>query len=297
MLFARGQQAAEEVYMRFAWWGNTTRDQRTIQVIQMYMERNPGVTIEPETGEFNAFWPRMTTLAAAGNLPELLQHDVSFIRQFAERNQLADLQPFVQRGLIDLTHWEEGGLAAGRLDGKLVGLVLGTNTWGMGIDPAVLQRAGITSIDDEYWTWADFERIALQIYQRTGVQTNSLFQFRNVLEHTTRQFGNGLFAPNQRELGITNNPAAQAAVKEILDIFMRLRAAGALHDPEDSFIMGRAMEEMPLAAGRAWNDFFWSNQFIGHSNAARRPLAYIMLPTIQGNRRGPPFANYFRAHT
>ena len=43
MVFARGGQAAGgDGYIRFAWWGNATRDERTQNVINLYTQRNPG---------------------------------------------------------------------------------------------------------------------------------------------------------------------------------------------------------------------------------------------------------------
>jgi len=134
--------------------------------------------------------------------------------------------------------------------------------------------------------------MSLQIFQKTGVQTMPPFQFRNILEHMTRQFGNGLFSNDQKSMGITNNQAAYNAVKAFLDMNLRLKAAGALYNPEDAFLLNVSMEEMGLAKGKTWNDFFWSNQYIGQQNAAKRPLQYVMLPTVAGNKA--PFGLYFR---
>ena len=290
LIFASGgsQQSTSGGYIRFAWWGNTTRDERTIKVAQLFMEKNPGVTVETEPTNWDGYWPRMNTMAAAGNLPDIMQQDVSYIKQYNDRNQLVDLNAYK---VIDLSKWTDGALSPGRLDGKLVGLVLGTNTAGVGVDPAVIKQAGIT-IDDTTWTWADFEQYALQIYQRTGVQTmNTSASF--VLEHISRQFGSPYFSADGKSLGVTNNQAAYNAYKAIIDMDLRLKAAGALYDPEDSFIQGRSMEEMPLARGKTWNDYHWSNQYVGHSNAAGRPLEYLILPSVAGNK--PPYGNYFRA--
>ena len=298
LLFAAGsnqQQSASGSggYLRLAWWGNTTRDERTVRLAQLFMDKNPGVTVETEPTQWDGYWQKMNTQAAAGSLPDVMQQDVSYIKQYTDRNQLVDLNAYAQRKIIDLSHWADAGLSAGILDGKLVGLVLGTNAPGMGYDVGVLQKAGVT-IDDTTWTWADYERIALQIYQKTGVQTcpPGPTQFRMVMEHTTRQGGIGLFSKDEKSLGMTNNQAAYDGWKLVLDINNRLRAAGALYDPEDTYVMGRAMEEMPLAQGKTWNDFFWSNQYIGQSAAAKRELQYVMIPAVVQEKA--PFGTYFR---
>jgi multiple sugar transport system substrate-binding protein len=45
-----GMLAAQaKVTLRLAWWGNPTRDERTLKVVDLYQQMNPNVTIEPET--------------------------------------------------------------------------------------------------------------------------------------------------------------------------------------------------------------------------------------------------------
>jgi multiple sugar transport system substrate-binding protein len=291
MLFAGGGGRQDANYLRFAWWGNPTRDARTNEVIALFMQRNAGVTVEAEAAGWDGYWDRMNTLAAAGNLPDIMQQDVNWILQFHQRNQLANMQPFVDSGEIDLSMWPEVGISPGRIDGRLVGLVLGTNTWGLAVDPGVLQRAGVT-FDDTTWTWADYERIALQVYRTTNVQTANL-NLPFTMEHIARQFGSTLYARDGRSLGIAGHTAAMQAVRGWLEMELRLEAAGALYDPEDAFVLGRAMDEGMLARGQVWNTPYWSNQHIAHVNAANRPLSYVMYPTVAGNRA--PFGNYLRA--
>jgi multiple sugar transport system substrate-binding protein len=275
-------------YLRFTWWGNTTRDERTIQVARLFMEKNPGVTVETEPAQWDGYWPKLNTQAASGSLPDIMQQDYMYIAQYNDRNLLVDMNSFAQRGLIDLSSWSESGLASGRLDGKLIALSLGTNAWGMGVDPAVLQKAGIT-INDTAWTWKDFEQYALTIYQKTGVQTMPINEFHQLFEHVVRQSGKPFFAADGKSLGFTDNPTL---IKELIDINLRLKAAGALYDPEDGFIMGRAMEEEPISTGKAWNAYYWSNQHVGHLNAAKRPLEYLICPSVAGNKA--PYGTYLK---
>jgi multiple sugar transport system substrate-binding protein len=162
----------------------------------------------------------------------------------------------------------------------------------MVVDPEVLRRAGVT-INDETWTWRDFEAIALQIFQRTGVQTEVQRDHHHLYwEHIVRQFGVSFFSPDHRSLGFTNHAQARAALVADLEMFLRLRAAGVLFDPEESFVAGLAMQEGALARGRAWHGTYWSNQHIGMENAAGRPLEYYMAPSVNAARA--PFGTYLK---
>jgi multiple sugar transport system substrate-binding protein len=291
LVFAGGNKestgGASGGYLRFAWWGNATRDERTIKASQLFMEKNAGVTVETEPAQWDGYWPKLNTQAAAGSLPDIMQQDYMYIGQYNDRNQLVDLNIYAQKGIIDLSKWSDSALASGRLNGKLIALSLGTNAWGMGVDPAVLQKAGVT-VDDTKWTWKDFEQIALTIYQKTGVKTMPTNEFHQVFEHVVRQAGKPFFAPGGKSLGWD----ASSGIKEILDMHLRLKAAGALYDPNDGFILGRAMEEEPISKGTAWNGYYWSNQHVGHINAAKRPLDFLIFPTVNGNKA--PYGTYLK---
>ena len=295
MLFATGgrDMSGQHGYLRFGWWGNVARDDRTNAVIRLYEAMNPGITVEPEAGvAFAAYWDRLATQTAAGNLPDVIQQDVSYIKQFNDNNQLEDLNNYARAGgAIDLTNWDPGAVAAGRLGNRLAGLILATNAWGMIVDPAVLQKANVT-INDTTWTWTDYERIATQIYQTTGVQTIPPFNVRQVVEHISRQFGSPCFNPDNKTLGITNNQTAYNAVRDWMNMEMRLMNAGVLYDVQDAWIQGKAMAEEPLPQGKTWNQMNWSNQLVGFQDAARRDLNYIMYPTVPGRTA---HGTYYRA--
>ena len=294
LLFAGGgrQRQGDANYLRFAWWGNTVRDERTKRLIALFEQKNPGVTVEAETTGWDDYWVKINTQAASNSLPDVMQQDYPLLNTYNDRNLLADMDPFVRRGIIDLSKWPDDIVASGKLGGKLLALSLGTNAWGIGIDPAILQQAGVT-INDTAWTWKDYEQIALTVYQRTGVQTAPFTEFDQIPEHIARQFGASLFSRDGKSLGFTNNSAANAAVKEVfLDMILRLRAAGALFNPEEAFIEEMAMEERSISTGKTWNSFHWSNEHVGMVQAAGKPLVYYLCPTVNENKA--PYGTYLQ---
>ena len=294
-IFAGGgkQKQSDSNYLRFGWWGNTVRDERTRKLVALFEQKNPGVTIETETTNWDNYWPKLNTQVAAGNLPDVIQQDYSYIVMYNDKNLLVDLEQYTRSGAIDLSKWSENAVGSGRLNGKLIALSLGTNCWGIVVDPAALRKAGVT-INDTAWTWKDYEQIALTIYKTTGVQTMPFTDFDQIPEHIVRQFGVGMFSKDGKSLGITNNSAAYAAVKEIfLDMQLRLKVAGALYSPEDAFILDEeAFEESPLAFGKTWNAYFWSNEYVGILEAIGRPMEYYLCPSVSGNKA--PYGTYLQ---
>ncbi|MGE4584201.1 MAG: ABC transporter substrate-binding protein [Sphaerochaeta sp.] len=277
--FVFAQATAEqpkESSMRLAWWGNPTRDERTLKAVEMFQAKYPEIKVETETTGWGGYWDKMNTQAAAGSLPDIMQHDYAYMLQWVQRNQLADLTPYVQKGIIDLSKVNESFLSGGRVNGKLYGISLGTNAVCLTYDPAVLAKAGIAEPDSATWTWDDFERIALEIYKKTGVQTIPFFTTdpKVGFDNMIRQSGAATYG--KTGLGFTD----PSILKEFYAIQLRLQDAGALIKPEVAFVLVTP-EEGEFAKGRSWVEFIWSNQFVSTQAAAKRPLKLALLPNIK----------------
>jgi multiple sugar transport system substrate-binding protein len=284
LAFAAGGKetaASANNYMRLTWWGNTVRDERTIKTVELYQSQNPGITIETETTGWAGYWDKLNTQAAAGNLPDLIQHDYAYIMQWAERNQLKDLGPYTQNGTIDISKIPDSALAGGRINGKLYAISLGTNAFSVAYDPAVLQKAGIT-IDSTKWTLKEFEEICLAIYQKTGVQTLpfSTTDPQKSFENFIRQTGSSFYSADGKKLGFTDG----AMLKEFWDVQLRLLNAGALVPPEEAFVTV-SVEEDPFSRGKSWCQYIWSNQYAATANGAARPIEMILFPNIPNRVR------------
>lgn len=274
--------APEKVTLRLAWWGNPTRDERTIKVAQMYMAKNPNVTIQTETTGWAGYWDKLATQAAANDLPDVIQQDYSYITQYAQKNLLMDLTPYVKSNKINLKKVDENFISGGRVDGKLYGINLGTNAWSIIYDPAVLKQAGV-SAPKPGWTWADFEKMAIKIYQKTGVQTIPLSTTdpRVMFDNMIRQTGEAFFDPKTgAALGFTDTKL----LVEFYEMQLRLLKAGVLIKPDVAFVTVTP-QEAPFAKKQSWLDFVWSNQVVSTAAAANRPVAVALCPKIAGSKR------------
>ena len=148
---APSSSGPEPVTLRIAWWGSQPRHDYTLQVIEMYQQANPHVKIEPEYASWDDYWKRLAPQAAAGNLPDILQMDLSYITQYAGNGQLEDLTPYLNKE-IDVSDVSESALSGGRLGDKLYGFNLGVNALQVHYDPALLQKIGLDKLPDD-WTW------------------------------------------------------------------------------------------------------------------------------------------------
>ena len=273
--------AASKVTLRFAWWGNPTRDARTQKVVEMYMAKNPNVTIETETTGWGGYWDKLATQAAANNLPDIIQQDYSYITQYAQKNLLLDLTPYMKSKKIDVTNVSDSFLSGGKVKNRYYGINAGTNAWCIVYDPAILKKAGVAAPSPD-WTWADFERLATEIYKKTGVQTMpySTVDPRVLYENMVRQTGKSFFGKNGVRLGFTDSKV----LVDFYDSQLRLLKAGVLIKPETAFVT-TTPQETPFAKGQSWLEFVWSNQVVAYQAAANRPVALAVCPKIANSKR------------
>lgn len=167
-----GGAEGEPVTIRFMWWGSQTRHDQTIQMIEMFMEKNPDIIVEYEYGGFDTYWDKITSMMAAGNAPDVFQNSVAYILSHAENDQLLDLNPYIESGVIDLSKWDDVSKTLGAIDGKTYGLTMGNSAQCMLYDPAVFEQAGLDKPTMD-WTWDDYHTALKQIQEKTGMYGDS----------------------------------------------------------------------------------------------------------------------------
>src|SRR3712207_2632400 len=80
-----------KVHLRFVWWGNADRAALTNKAVDAFEKKNPTIKVERNFSEFNAYFQKLATEISGGAAPDVLQMDFRFLREYAERGQLAEL--------------------------------------------------------------------------------------------------------------------------------------------------------------------------------------------------------------
>src|SRR5204863_9308052 len=117
----------------------------------------------PEYDASTPYWVKMKAHAEDDTLPDLMQQDYAYIGEWTAKGRLLPLDDMSGAGKpIDLSDIPKNVLDGGRIDGKLMGMPLGTNTQCWVLDVDAFMKAGVALPKDD-WTWDDFEKIALEI--------------------------------------------------------------------------------------------------------------------------------------
>ncbi|MBD5785425.1 extracellular solute-binding protein [Cellulosimicrobium terreum] len=260
------------VEIRFSWWGSDTRHETTQQVIDLFEEKNPDITVVPDFTDWGGYWDKLSVSVAGGDTPDVITQEERYLSDYASRGVLADLEEAgVDTGAIDPSILESG-----TTDGGLYGVATGVNAYAIVADPAIFEQAGVEMPDDTTWTWEDFVDIANEISANTPDGTYGIQEFGgNEAGFSTfaRQHGQSLYGPDG---GVGYDDALLAEWNQLT---MDIIDGGGQPDPAKSIeIAEGGPEQSLLGTGTGAMGFWWSNQLPAISSAAGHELTLLRVP-------------------
>ena len=271
------------VTMRMSWWGSDTRHAATQELIDLYESQNEGVTIEGDFTGFADYWDRLATSTAGGDAPCLMQQDTRYVREYADRNALLDLTPYIEDGTIDTTDLDENVAETGAVEDATYAIPTGVNAFSVVIDPAAYEAAGVPVPDGSSWTWDEMVETAAQVTQATGgqvygMQAMGLNGGDTNFEVYAREQGEALFDENG-EIGFTAETLA-----EWWDIEKTASETGAEPPPSTTVeVFNGGVDQALVATGNGASGFWWTNELPALTAGAGSELEFRQFPTEAGD--------------
>lgn len=146
----------EKVSLDLAFWGNDVRADLYNKAIDAFNEKYPNITVNSSFLAFPEFWEKRQTEAAGKNLPDVMQFDYSYLRQYSENGLLLDLDPYLG-GIIETDPLPQNILDIGVVNDTTYGIATSTNAWGLFTNPVLLEKAGVDEFAggswEDYTTW------------------------------------------------------------------------------------------------------------------------------------------------
>ncbi|MFS0865797.1 ABC transporter substrate-binding protein [Microbacterium sp. 179-B 1A2 NHS] len=155
----------EEVTLDLAFWGNDVRADLYNKAIEAFNEEYPNITVNSSFLAFPEFWEKRQTEAAGKNLPDVMQFDYSYLRQYSENGLLLDLDPYLG-GIIETDPLPQNILDIGVVNDTTYGIATSTNAWGLFTNPALLEEAGVE--DFAGGSWADYTDWMAEVTEASG---------------------------------------------------------------------------------------------------------------------------------
>ena len=269
-------QAQAAARLRCFWWGNPDRDRRTKAVLDAYSKKS-GTQIAAESLGWGDYWTKLGTQTAGGNAPDLIQMDYRYLFEYARRETLLPLDKLLP--LPDFSPQERDG---GKVDGKLYGVNLGSNSKAMVYDTGMLEKVGVKTMDMN-WTWDDFARIAGEISKINpgkywGASDNS--RWEQGFEQWLNQRGKMLYTADGKAAFTRDDVAAW------FDLWDKLRKAGAVPPADVGATNNGKVEEYEITRGLAAMSFVNSNQIVAFQGLNKNKLAISVFPRAKTGSSG-----------
>ncbi len=271
---ASATTSAEPVTISFAWWGSQERHDLTQKVLDLYSQQNPNVKFEAYPAGWEGYFDKLSTQAASGSMPDIIQMDYLYINTFASNGTLADLNPYIKDGTIDVSSIDENILNTGLVNGAMNGFVVSTNTLATTYNPKVMAEIGM-EVPKEM-TWDDFVKICKAAKDKGyfGDVSKPTAEITNFFNAWVRQHNKSLFSADNKSLGF-DDPAIMV---EYLNMFKDLMDYGAIPNPDETAqLLTLGQEASPIVTDKAALCMSWSN-FPASVNKVNENLELALFP-------------------
>ncbi|WNS80948.1 sugar ABC transporter substrate-binding protein [Domibacillus sp. DTU_2020_1001157_1_SI_ALB_TIR_016] len=269
----------EEITLRVAWWGGQPRHDYTMKVIEMYEKEHPNVNIEAEFANWDDYWKKLAPMAAANQLPDIIQMDTAYLSQYGEKGQLEDLTPYTKDGTINVENIDETTLKGGNIGDKMYGFNMGSNVLSVITNDDMLKQAGV-ELNSENWTWDDFEKAAIDVQKATGKYgTNPMNPPDVFFPYYLRTQGERFYKEDGTGLAYKDDQL-------FVDFFerqVRLIKAEAFPTPDVSAQV-KGLEDDFIVKGNAAMTWNYSNQYLGFAQLTDAPLTLNLPPEQAENK-------------
>lgn len=144
-----------DITLNLAWWGNDDRAAKYEEAVGLFEDKYPNIDVQTQFQAFPDYWTARSTEAAAQTLPDVMQMDLSYIREYGNNGLLLDLTPQIGVNL-SVDDIDESLLTSGSLDGLQYGIPTSTNTLALFYSADTLAALGVEPPAADQ-TWEEFE--------------------------------------------------------------------------------------------------------------------------------------------
>ena len=270
----------EEVTIKITWWGGQSRHDYTQKLLDTYSQAHPNVKFEAVPSGWDGYFDKLATQAASGAMPDIVQMDYLYITTYAKNNSLADLQPYIDDGTIDVSGIDPNILDSGKIDGKMNGLVLTSSYQAIGYNPDVFAEAGV-AVPDSSWTWDDFVAMCKTVKEKTGKygMANGPVDDANFFNYWVRQHGENLFSDDKKSIGYADDSLCSDFIKMWADLMKE----GAVPNPDEyASIQTLGQEAGPVVTGEGATLVEWNN-YASKVSGVNDKIKMVTPPLLAGS--------------
>jgi multiple sugar transport system substrate-binding protein len=252
---------AANVNLRILYWGSPDRVKRTDAVSTLFAKANPGMTASAEVA--SDYWPKLNTMMAGGNLPDVVQLEPNTLPDYSRRGVLIPLDDLIAKGAIRTADLVKSALDLTRVDKKVAGIAQSINSFAMIYDKKAYAKAGLPEPKFGL-TWDDYASQAVEIAKASGKSrywgapygARKLFVFQSWLT----QRGKTLFTEDQK-IGFDMDDG-----KAFYTYWENLRKAGGCTPGDVSSKSILTPDSSEMASRNSSSALMFSNQLVAYNS-------------------------------
>ncbi|MGQ4420243.1 ABC transporter substrate-binding protein [Streptomyces sp. SAS_269] len=268
------------VTIRYSWWGAEERAKKINRTIALFEKKYPKIKVKTDFQTYQSFWEKFQTQAAGGNPPDVFQNAVTFLRKYDKRGILLDLKSQVRAGNLSLNHFRAGVTKVGEVDGKQLGIPVGSNTMALVVDKKLFQQAGVEP--EQGWTWDEYFKALKTIHDKTKIAGDTgYFTIMYLYDLYLRQNGTAFFTKDG--LGFDRADLTEWWT----DGYNRVKA-GIVTDPKT---VSQDLPKSSLSARHGASEFTWDNFTVRYTAEGDSTYGLAPIPTTDGKGTGQYLAS------
>ena len=260
------------VEIRFTWWGGDARHEITNQALDAFEEEYPDITVVRDFGGFDGYLDKITTQYAGGNSPDVIQLYNEVLVEFADRDQLWDLNQAVDDGTLSLEGWPNDTVEMNTVNDELAALTFGSTTHAYIFDETASEEYGV-AIPGEGYSWDDLQSYSAAITEASGGSvwgTTDLSHSYQIFEVWAKQNGEEFLTADG--IGFT-----QPTLESFWRYWADMRDSGAVPSPDVSTeYLGTPYDA--VVQGVTTSTFLFTNQFQSVADSTPAELAIARMP-------------------
>lgn len=258
----------KNVDFRIAWWGGDARHNKTIEMIEGFESNFKNLKVAVEYSGSSDFWGKLSNQAVGKNLPDVFQMTYVRIREYADAGLLLPLDDYISSGAIDFSKTTKETMDAGIVNGKMYGIVTGSNIPIYYVDEGALKDAGVELSMTP--TWDEFIAAAKTMWDKKQMRVGDI-----ILKDYVRMKGENYFAEDGKSVGFTAETLA-----EFWTEYLDGMEYGYFPDAEEIAADGSGNA---LYKSIAWCAPGYTNSFVNAQKESARPLNIVAYPYIPEN--------------
>ena len=217
--------SADQITLRFMWWGGDARNEATLAVIDQYEKLHPEVKIEAEMNSDQGYIDKVSTMLANGTAPDILQQNVDSLPDFVSRGDFF-VDFYEYKDTFDTSGFDETFISQfGTFDGKLLALPTGMSCLATVANKNAAETCGVDLTKQITWDSMLEEGKALH-YLNTDTKILCEYVLRPYLRQMT---GESFIIDSEKKMSFTREQLV-----EVLTYIKDCYDGGVFEPAEDS---------------------------------------------------------------